>query len=335
MNGRITSLGKQSFMDDGSDWHESGVPIQKKESDYLVYEKVEQLSQREIDNLPDSNREDILHALTMGKGWLIEPLRHLQPLSFSVMEEFSSELKLGVRWYDRFQRTPPVFTGMSGVVWLEILNRIVVVMIGSSYEQFHARTPTWKSPPQFVVGKAPHQRIIDEYSYIRHSYDALPDSITKSWLWRANSWSIPSTLPGGTVAHQLLRNGGHGGAPWVTIDNLLTKYKRSDHKKILLSISEKIPNIWVKWRRVDASEYERAALGCFLDTRPDGYNGFCGDQLLAVDCNTDKTIYHIHNGDAQNIRVLRDPTQAIDSYCAHILLRKRGGFDFMSWSEPI
>lgn len=50
---------------------------------------------------------------------------------------------------------------------------------------------------------------------------------------------------------------------------------------------------------------------------------------------SDQVVYHIHNGDIKRIRILHNPSEAIDAYCAHTLLRNPYRFDFMPWSELI
>jgi hypothetical protein len=62
-----------------------------------------------------------------------------------------------------------------------------------------------------------------------------------------------------------------------------------------------------------------------------------GDVFFVKNANgiQDGVIYHIKDADIENMRILSEPTEAIDLYCEHILLEKEGRFDFLPYTGPM
>lgn len=304
---------KEAFLPDGSDWHESGVYWDDVESDDfdVLCTRIEEVPQRELDKLKKEGWEyDIRILQHGGRDWIIEPLREHQPKSFAVLQEHAGNYFLGFRWFDRFQFDPPQKDEMNVIGYLEVNGRLIHVDAGN--------------------------RIFEEGvpKYWQSSYNALPEAIAKSWLWRTGGWAIHASIVGSPMLNRQLIGGNSSG--WAYLEKVLNSFKRNSYKKNLPIILEQIPDAVVtQYNPHDGKPYTWQSFRCFLDTRPEGLNGPCGDQLLVVDVHDDKTVYHIHDGDIKNIRILHNPAEAVDAYCAHTLLRTPGRFDFMPWSEPL
>lgn len=73
-------------------------------------------------------------------------------------------------------------------------------------------------------------------------------------------------------------------------------------------------------------------LSIFLDTR-DNKREKEGDVFFVKVGIDDKVIYHIKNGDVENMRILSNYVEAIDLYCEHILLGKEERFDFLPYTS--
>lgn len=73
-------------------------------------------------------------------------------------------------------------------------------------------------------------------------------------------------------------------------------------------------------------------LSIFLDTRKNKREKE-GDVLFVKIDIDDKVIYHIKDGDIENIRILSNYIEAVDNYCEHILLKKEGRFDFLPYTS--
>lgn len=302
---------KEHFSPDGSDWHESGVAWDADVAGLydVVCTRADHIPPKEVAELHARDWEFVIRPLRMGgKAWLIEPLRALQPKSFAVLEAWASGYKLGFSWYDPFMREPPEKESMIFYGWLEVCGRIVSIdTLRGTYEE--------------------------DTDYCRDSLRALPEALARSWLWRGGGWAIHNSLPGTPILNRQLI--GHPSGQWQSIAKLLRSYGRGWDKKHMPVILGQLPEaIVTHYNPYDNSPSQWHALRCFLDTRPEGLAGPCGDQLLVLDCRTDQTVYHIHDGDFKHIRILHDPAEAIDAYCAHTLLRTPGRFDFMPWSEP-
>lgn len=303
---------KETFQPDGTDWHESGISWDDVRYDHFdaLCIKIEDVPQKELDMLRKKEWEYDLRILQHGgKDWIIEPLRNYQPKSFSVLQEHAKNYYLGFHWFDPFLREPLQKDGLNVTGYLEINGCLIHVPVGNqTYEE--------GGPWNWL-----------------HSYKALPEALAKSWLWRTGGWAIHSSIIGSPMNNRQLIGG--CGSMWSNIEEILNSFKRNSYKKNLPIILEQIPDTIVTHHNPhDGKPSQWKAFRCFLDTRPEGLNGPCGDQFLVVDAHTDQVVYHIHDGDFKHIRILHNPAEAIDAYCAHTLLRTPGRFDFMPWSEP-
>ena len=59
-----------------------------------------------------------------------------------------------------------------------------------------------------------------------------------------------------------------------------------------------------------------------------------GDYLFVKHHIHDNEIYHIKDGDYENMKVLDNYVEAIDRYCEHILEERPGRFDFLPYTKP-
>lgn len=265
-----------------------------------------------------------LDMLERGRDWLIEPLKALQPRSWAVLAEQDSTFCVGAHPY----RLAP------------------------------ADELTGETLGFFFV----HGRAIQVTSYgINTNYEAdmnagrygatscLPDVLSHTWLWRVNGWRLITKLPSGVILNRQMI----GGPNWKQIDDVLDTYGKGYKKKYLPAFKERFPDL------VHHKTKSFLRLRNFLDTRPEGVNGPVGDQFFvfmhrvydyhwngqkleppAIDASTvlpPKTVYHIHRGDAENLRAIPDEyvSEAFDRYHEHVLTRTPGEFDFMPYSRLV
>lgn len=243
---------------------------------------------------------DYARVLNRGKDWLIEPLRTLQPQSFQAFQEVVGPLLLGIVLIKDLMNPegPPLVTP---VMFFDASGRMVEVhpdFPGNTYEEGNDRFGTLL---------------------------ALPDALAKSWLWRVEGWRLPSEPFQGPIVNRRLI-----GYQWKDADNYLDSLGRGWKKRYLPLIVERFPDT-----KTNLNGIKRIEFSCFLDTRPAGLNGPVGDQLFVCLTRRDQVVYHVHQGDVENMRILRDPADAVDRYCAHVLRRLPGEFDFSPWSEPM
>lgn len=307
---------KEEFAPNGDDWHVSGFGLADIRPDYfdVLCTDIKEVPQTELDQLEREKKEYLVTALSKGgKTWALEPLENLQPKSFAILQEHASDYMVGFHWYSSRGPFEPEKDSLSISSFFVVRDRLVSIRPSNgTYEEEH----------------------LLENFHCKSSLLALPDVLAKSWLWRAGGWAIHSSLPGSVMMNRQLL--GYPSYQWQSIGEVLRSFNREWEKKYLELIQEKIPDAVVThYNPHDGSPSEWHSLRCFLDTRPEGLNGPCGDQFLVVDEHTDQVVYHIHNGDIENIRILHNPGEAIDAYCAHTLLRNPGRFDFMPWSEPL
>lgn len=307
---------KEAFLVNGDDWHLSGLSPLDIRPDYfdLLCSDLKDIPQAEINLLHSEERDYQIAALNKGgKSWLIEPLSQLQPKSFSVLQEHASKYMVGLHWYSSRGPSEPGKDSLSISTFFVVRDRIV------------------STRPPISTYEDEHQ--LNDF-HCKESLLALPDALARSWLWRAGGWAIHSSLPGSVMVNRQLI--GYPSGQWQSIGKLLRSFSREWEKKYLPIVQQQIPDaVMMHYNPHDGSPSEWHSLRCFLDTRPEGLNGPYGDQFLVVDKHTDQLVYHIHNGDIKNIRILHNPGEAIDAYCAHTLLRNPYRFDFMPWSELI
>ena len=256
--------------------------------------------ERDSDGTRNYNYAGILQR---GKEWVIEPLRTLQPHSFQAFQEVVGPLLLGIVLIKPPSNVvaPPT---TAPVLFFDASGRLVEVLPmfpGSTYEEGN-----------------------DCFGSLR----SLPDALAKSWLWRTDGWRLPSRPFEGPLVNRRLI--GHPSSRWLGADTYLDTLGRGWKKKWLPRIIERFPDTVEK-----KNGYTRILFECFLDTRPAALNGPVGDQLFVCSPRQDQIVYHVHHGNLDDIRILRDPAEAVDRYCAHVLRRHPGEFDFSPWSESM
>ena len=249
---------------------------------------------------------DYMGLLKGKKEWVIENFQNLQPYSNEVFEKKASALKLGLTLISDplHPQTPPE---PYPSLFFDVCGRMIEVQAtfaGSNYE--------------------------DGDNCFDH-LTSLPNALAKSWLWRTGGWRIPGELPEYISTYRQLI--GHPAYSWPETDVYLDTLGRGYKKKYLPKIVERFPDCAVEAR--DKYDKKHHYFKCFLDTRPSGLSGPVGDQFFVCTKRTDQIVYHIHRGDVDNIRILHNPAEALDRYCAHTLLRTPSEFDFMPWSEPL
>ena len=251
----------------------------------------------------DNETLDYTGLLKGGASWVLNPLESYQPLSFKVFQEKGSPLLLGMRLIadPLFPKEPPK---PKPYLFFDVCGRMIEVR------------------PNFAGSN------FEDGDDCFGSLLSIPEELAKSWLWRTDGWRIPSELPEYVMTNRQLI--GHPSSGWKDTDDYLDSLGRGWKKKYLSKIIERFPDTATKTNGI-----KRYKFRCFLDTRPSNINGPVGDQFFVCSTRQDKIVYHIHRGDVDNIRVLHNPAEAIDRYCAHTLLRTPHEFDFMPWSEPL
>lgn len=253
---------------------------------------------------------DYIGVLKRGKSWMVEPLRELQPHSFHAFQEVVGPLLLGIVLIPDIFKPDDLAAAVTPVMFFDASGRMVEVrpsFPGDTYEE---------------GGKV-----------VPDSMQSLPDALAKSWLWRTGGWRVPSeTFQGPLINRRLVCHPMQG---WSQVSDVLRTYDPKRWKWMMNSILGRFPDAVVtRYNPYDGKPYQWTSMRCFLDTRPPGV-GPAGDQFFVFDQKRDKIVYHIHHGDIDDIRILHDPADAIDRYCAHVLRRIPDEFDFSPWSEPL
>lgn len=73
----------------------------------------------------------------------------------------------------------------------------------------------------------------------------------------------------------------------------------------------------------------------FLDTRYEGAKNEKNTTLFVKTHLNDGIIYAIQNGDIENIKILINPTEAIDRYCEYVLMTGKTDFDFSPYFKSL
>lgn len=251
---------------------------------------------------------DFRGMLERGKEWIIEPLKSLQPHSYAAFQETVGSLLLGIVLIDDLLRpgTPP---HVKLVLFFDASGRMVQVhptLPGSTFESGRFIEPLL----------------------------SLPSELSRSWLWRTGGWRVPSeAFQGPMVSRRLIR---HPSSNWEPVEAVLQSFDPRNWKKLMAEVLNRFPDTVVThYNPHDGRPHQWTSMRCFLDTRPADLSGPVGDQFFVFDEKRDQTVYHIHQGDIDDIRILRDPSNAIDRYCAHVLRGSPGEFDFSPWSDPL
>lgn len=243
-----------------------------------------------------------------GKSWLLETFESYQPESYATINDLGGDLFLGLSLVRNLLR-PDSPDFVSPFLFIETPGGLVKVEpapVGVTFEDGN-----------------------DCFGSIR----ALPDGIAKSWLWRTGGWKIPESIPDNPLVSRRLV--AHPQAAWVPVDRIIASYGQRS-KQLMHELARRIPEAVGTRRNVhDGLDYRWISMRCFLDTRPEGIQGACGDQLFVVDSIRDGHVYHVSNGDVSSIGVLEDPVRAVDFYSSHILKGVEAEFDFMPWRRSL
>lgn len=239
-----------------------------------------------------------------GKSWLLETFKFYQPESYAVLTELGGDLLLGLSLVKNLLRPDgPDF--VSPFLFIETPGGLVKIepsIIGATFEDGN-----------------------DSFGSIL----ALPDGISKSWLWRTGGWKIPASIPDNPLLNRRLV--AHPQASWVPVDKIIGSYGRNSGE-LMAGLIRCVPESVVVRRNVhDCADYEWVSMRCFLDTREEGVQGATGDQLFVLDSKRDGLVYHINGGDVSDIGVLENPVKAVDLYSSRVLKGGEGELDFLSW----
>ncbi|MCX8281902.1 hypothetical protein OSJ77_17050 [Phyllobacterium sp. 0TCS1.6C] len=246
---------------------------------------------------------DYFSPLELGKEWLFELTCKHQPRTGAILmnggELFvratgdSMPLEDGVR--------PMGFLLAMG---LEIKGKVVVIKRG--------RWGGNPSDPRY----AETARMHGESRQL-----SVPPSISEAYYHRFDGMIIPKYCTIGIGGRMLP----YPTISWQVWETYLERF-RGYKKKYLPWLEERIPGIrhpgkltpWINFRM-------------FLYAP--GTAGKEGDAFFVKNHIQDGVIYHVHDGDVENMRILADPAEAIDRYCEHVLLEKEGRFDFMPYTQ--
>lgn len=250
----------------------------------------------------------IERIISNGKSWLLENFEFNQPESYVVLNDLSGDLLLGLSLIKNLLRPDnPDF--VSPFLFIETPGGVVKIepsITGVTFEDGN-----------------------DCFGSIR----ALPEGISKSWLWRTGGWKIPKSIPDNPLISRGLV--AHPQASWVPVDRIIASYGR-DSEKLMAELVRRVPNAVGMRRNVhDGMNYKWVSMRCFLDTRQDGTQGACGDQLFVLDSVRDGAVYHINNGAVDDIRLILNPVEAVDCYSSHVLKGSGGDFDFLPWGRRL
>jgi len=267
---------------------------------YKSYGEVDSANRSVVNPVNDLGRNyNYKGLLEGGLDWLLEPFAVLQERSFSAFRDCARSLNLGIVMiynplYEVWRPVPVLFVDCAGK-----MIQVEPCFVGDTYEEGN-----------------------DCFG----SLLSLPDALAKSWLWRTGGWRVPSEPFQGPLINRGLI--GHPSSQWKVTDGFLDSLGKGFKRKYMPGLLERFPDMLTKTNGI-----KRYCLEAFLDTRLANKGGPVGDQFFVLTTRTDQTVYHVHQGDVGNLRVLHDPADAIDRYCAHVLRNKDGEFDFSPWSE--
>jgi hypothetical protein len=126
-----------------------------------------------------------------------------------------------------------------------------------------------------------------------------------------------------------------GNAYWLGADEYLQPFGAAAKKRGLQALQAQLgASDWI----FRSGTLRTCALRCFVDTRvPMTVRAPVGDQFFVHLARSDQTIYHVHRGDVEHLRIIRpdDVAECFDRWFAHVLSRTPGEFDFMPFSVPL
>ena len=152
---------------------------------------------------------------------------------------------------------------------------------------------------------------------------SLPKSILNSFYYRMDGMSIPNNQSMGIRERLLPKNTWHG------LDYVIEENKLPD--AIFDTVVKLLPEV----DTLDGCDERWVALSAFLVAQ--GYfssnNPQEGDWLFVKETIQDGVIYHVKDLEFEKMRILSSPEQAIDSYCAHVLMGRNERFDFLPYTS--
>lgn len=119
---------------------------------------------------------------------------------------------------------------------------------------------------------------------------------------------------------------------WDSFDGYMESYRipKRKHKE------------WYKWMEQYMPPFDlKPALGacvdfmCFLDTRYYNSKNKVDTTLFVKTHLRDGVVYAIQNGNIENMKILDNPSEAIDRYCAYVLTTGKTDFDFTPYLKPL
>jgi len=255
------------------------------------------------------NCASLERILDNGKDWVLESFKGLQPESFKVLDELSNDVLLGIMLIKDLLHTDAPDM-VSPFLFVETPGGVVKIEEGHTGDRF------------------------EEGSVFGGSILALPYEVSKSWLWRTGGWKMPEEIPDNPLSSRRLV--AHPQASWLPINMVIASYGHRKPDSLMANVVAQVPRaVETRHNKYDGVNYSWVAMRCFLDTRKDGVQGKVGDQLFVIDSARDHVVYHVNNGDVENIGVLDSPSKAIDCYSAYVLSGGDGYFDFSRWRRNI
>lgn len=240
---------------------------------------------------------DAATVLKHGKAWAFEYIEKFQPKTYGILMN-GGPLTLIYRM------------GSTG----HLMNLIMEVN-GQAIEIVRQRHGFNSSDPEFPAK-----------SYAGKRAQSLPEAVRLSFYHRIDGMGVPENAGMGPFTRILPYPVSR---PWQSIDGYLSDIKLK--KKMLPIVEEMIPGVRPS-RMGDSYTNFMMFLnswGSFV-----GRKRTDGDHLFVKTHIHDGVVYYIRDADVANMMILADPGEAIDRYCAHVLLRNEERFDFRPWAVP-
>lgn len=245
------------------------------------------------------NKDDLYTPLEKGKEWLYELTLKYQPKTGKLLLS-GGELYFSAHYLENGLKNGSVLI----YLMQEVEGKLICI-----HRNFYGLNP---SDDLYQQNKRSKERI-----------ESLPKELQYAYYYRFDGLNIPSA-PNFSYHTRLLPF--PIDRPWESIDGYLAGLKLK--KKYLPLFEERFPGIRPKNLKLEV--YTNFMM--FLDTRT--VSAKSGDVFFVKTHIRDGIIYYIRDADMENMYILSNPIEAIDSYCEHVLLSKKGRFDFLPYSTP-